>query len=203
MASTTPRNVFFGSRAACLAYRGLRGDVVTSLANDFVGIVQNPAAAPCEIDTTPFVPSDNNTTDLGAPANRFRTLFLGTSIDLNGQTLREASGSYTFGPANLNCPQLTPVAVGQIAQVRTDGGADPNGSIALVPIGTGRAILMTPGGIEQVAANATGVGFFGAPPVAQPAAIPNPVGGATIDVEGRATSDAILTSLRKLGLIAT
>lgn len=83
MASSTARNVFFATRAACLAYRGLQGDIVSSLAHDFVGIVGNPSAAPVEI-STPFVPSDDNLTDLGDSTHRFRTLYLGTAISNPG-----------------------------------------------------------------------------------------------------------------------
>ena len=81
MASSTARNVFLNTRAACLAYRGLRADIVTSLANDFVGIVMDPSAAPVESDPTPFVPSDDNLTDLGDASHRFRSLYIGTSIN--------------------------------------------------------------------------------------------------------------------------
>lgn len=74
------RVVILDTRVACTGYRGRRGDVVVSKADDFVGIVQSPSAAPAELDTTPFVPSDDNLTDLGQSNLRFRTLYIGTAI---------------------------------------------------------------------------------------------------------------------------
>lgn len=49
----------------------------------------------------------------------------------------------------------------------------------------------------------TAVGFYGAAPVVQHAAIPDAAGGATIDAEARAAVNAALDALRDVGLIAT
>lgn len=51
--------------------------------------------------------------------------------------------------------------------------------------------------------NATGVGFYGAAPAAQPAAVADAAGGTIIDIEARAALNALLARLRTLGLIAT
>lgn len=51
--------------------------------------------------------------------------------------------------------------------------------------------------------SATGVGFYGASPSAQPAAVANASGGVVVDAEARAALNALLARLRTLGLIAT
>lgn len=47
------------------------------------------------------------------------------------------------------------------------------------------------------------VGFYGATPAAQHAAIADPAAGATVDAEARAAIDAILDALQTTGIIAT
>ena len=47
------------------------------------------------------------------------------------------------------------------------------------------------------------VGFFGATPVAQHAAIADQSGGATVDAESRTAINAILDALQTTGIIAT
>lgn len=49
----------------------------------------------------------------------------------------------------------------------------------------------------------TGLGFFGATPAAQPAAISDPSGGGVQDAESRTAIAAIIDALQTLGLVAT
>jgi hypothetical protein len=50
-------------------------------------------------------------------------------------------------------------------------------------------------GIVPVAGTGTTLGFYGATPVTQPVAIPDPAGGATVDSQARAAIVAILDVL--------
>lgn len=124
MASSAARNIFLPTRADCTAYRGLRGDVVTSLANDFVGIVQNPAAAPTEITTASFIPTNNNLTDLGDNTHEFRWLYLGTGI-------RNALGDLQIDLQGGGTTQLTIINSGAgVAALGVDGFIAFGGDLA-------------------------------------------------------------------------
>lgn len=52
MSAIPARVVLLATAALCIAYRGRAGDVVVSEANDWLGIVEDPAAAPVRLDTS-------------------------------------------------------------------------------------------------------------------------------------------------------
>jgi hypothetical protein len=47
------------------------------------------------------------------------------------------------------------------------------------------------------------LGFYGLSPVDQPAAVPYPTGGGTVDADARQAVQRVIDRLRELGLIAT
>lgn len=108
------RVVTVADAAAVAAYRGRMGDVV--IADDLSGggIVTNPAAAPEAIGGG-YIPSGDNTTDLGDATHRFRSLYLGTSIKNAGDLAVELSGGAT------RTLSVTNPTGGQVAQISTDG----------------------------------------------------------------------------------
>jgi hypothetical protein len=63
-------------------------------------------------------------------------------------------------------------------------------------------MLVTPGA-DFLKINTTGIGFFGATPVAQPAGVADATGGAIIDAEARAAINALISRIEATGLIAT
>lgn len=191
MAMIPCRSVFFPLRADCTAYRGQRGDVVTSEANDFVGIVQSPGAAPVEIEPTPYTPATDNATDLGSPALRFRSLYLGTTLAVGdaagGQALlinqpAANQGDFIPGSANAglrlvggaghpNGGRLSTAAAGGTV-VFEAFGTDADIGLTIAAKGTDPLIL---GGAATSRVSVGGdaaslVGFYGATPIAQAAA---------------------------------
>jgi hypothetical protein len=81
--------------------------------------------------------------------------------------------------------------------------ADVNTALATLRIRAGTtAQLRNPANTATALEwNATGLGVFGAAPVARSAAIANAAGGATVDAEARTALNALLTYLRTFGLI--
>lgn len=59
--------------------------------------------------------------------------------------------------------------------------------------------------LQLLSGNSVGyrLGFYGATPVARPAAVADAAGGATVDSEARAAINTLLAAVRSLGLIAT
>lgn len=57
-------------------------------------------------------------------------------------------------------------------------------------------------GLQIGGASTDELGFFGATPVDQPAAVADPSGGSTVDTEARAAIGAVIDRLQELGLIA-
>lgn len=57
-------------------------------------------------------------------------------------------------------------------------------------------------GLQIGGASTDELGFFGATPVDQPATVPDPSGGSTVDTEARAAIAAVIDRLQELGLIA-
>lgn len=103
MSMLAGRIIIVADAAAVTAYRGRLGDVV--IAEDFSGggVVTDPASAPTPIGGGGgFVPPDDNLTDLGDAADRFRSLWLGTSIRNTASldVLLDAGTTATFGVRN-------------------------------------------------------------------------------------------------------
>lgn len=88
-------------------------------------------------------------------------------------------------------------------------GSDTNVTLGIKAKGTGSAVLVSGNGSVTVEAANGGIslvgatGFFGAAPAAQPTAVADAAGGATVDAEARAALNAVLARLRTLGLLAT
>jgi len=90
-------------------------------------------------------------------------------------------------------------------------GSAPNGTALRWDASADELVLA--GGTDIVCAATTGtkigteasqkLGFFGATPSAQQAAVADAAGGATVDSEARTALNALLARLRTLGLIAT
>lgn len=118
-----------------------------------------------------------------------------------GGSLLEAA---RFGAAAsaVNSLYVGASATGQPVEVHL-AGADTNCGLAISGKGTGSLSLRSGGGDTRVAVNNTGLGFFGATPAAQPVAVADAAGGATVDAEARTALNALLARLRTLGLIAT
>ena len=93
-------------------------------------------------------------------------------------------------------------ATGQPVEVYPQG-TDSNTGLALSGKGTGSLSLRAGNGTTRLAVNNTGMGFFGATPAAQPAAVADATGGATVDAEARTAINDLLARLRTLGIIAT
>lgn len=118
-----------------------------------------------------------------------------------GGSLLEAA---RFGAAAgaVNSLYVGASATGQPVEVRL-AGTDTNCGLAISGKGTGSLTLRSGGGDTRVAVNNTGLGFFGATPAAQPVAVADAAGGATVDAEARTALNDLLARLRTLGLIAT
>ena len=54
----------------------------------------------------------------------------------------------------------------------------------------------------KIGGSGSTVGFYGVTPVAKPATIAAPSGGATVDTQSRAAISSIITTLQSLGLIS-
>lgn len=116
-------------------------------------------------------------------------------------TLVEAA-RFAAPASAVNSLYVTGSATGQPIEVYPQG-SDTNTGLALSGKGTGSLSLRSGGGATRIEVNNTGVGFFGASPAAQPTAVSDASGGATVDTEARAALNALLARLRTLGLIAT
>ena len=68
------------------------GDILVGEAGGIAGAVAlvNNAGVPLPIDATPFVPSDDNLTDAGSSAARFRTGYFGTSLLVGASATSQA-----------------------------------------------------------------------------------------------------------------
>lgn len=95
-----------------------------------------------------------------------------------------------------NAATLNSVAIGAV-------GDDTNVSFDVSPKGTGNLTLRAGNGNPRVQVNNAGLGFFGATPAAQPTAVADAAGGATVDAEARTAINDLLARLRTLGIIAT
>lgn len=144
-----------------------------------VAIVADDGSA-VAIEATPYVPTNDNGTDLGSAVAQFRTLYLGTSIS-NG-----------FGALTIDVP----------------GGGTT--AVSITNSGAGVCTLTVDGIITGTGGLATGasgtVSFFGGTARAQLGAIADPAGGGTVDAECRTAVAAILARLRGaagFNLIAT
>lgn len=90
--------------------------------------------------------------------------------------------------------------LGALATVGYGFLGDPNTGL----YSTGADVMsLVSGGTDRMKVNATGIGFFAATPVAQPAGVADATGGATIDAEARTAINAVITKLESLGLLAT
>lgn len=116
-------------------------------------------------------------------------------------TLLEAA-RFAAPASAVNSLYVTGSATGQPIEVYPQGN-DANTILALSGKGTSAVQLRAGNGTVRVAVDNTGLGFFGASPAAQPTAVADASGGATVDTEARAALNALLARLRTLGLIAT
>lgn len=75
-------NVILLGVATAFPSGGRPGDILVGEAGAINGAVAIVAGdgSPVAIEATPYVPTDDNLTDLGTTGARFRTLYLGTSI---------------------------------------------------------------------------------------------------------------------------
>lgn len=141
---------------------------------------------------------------------------MGSTLEVTGvATLSSAPRVPSVGDSNgntalgigaqanaVNYVQVTNAPTGNSAAVSVEG-SDTNIGVDIAPKGTGALTLRSGGGTARVQANNTGLGFFGATPAAQPTAVADAAGGATVDTEARAALNALLARLRTLGIIAT
>lgn len=116
-------------------------------------------------------------------------------------------GARVTAPASaVNSVELQGSATGNAVVVTPSArtGSDTNVGVRLRGKGTGSSALASgTAGTVRVEVNDTGIGFFGATPAAQPTAVGDAAGGATVDTEARAALNALLARLRTLGIIAT
>lgn len=137
----------------------------------------------------------------GAAGDTFGQGALGASLQLTPGTFTE-DGSQSFGGAvNMNAgyADLSTSNVGGFVTIAAGGATGAGGSGGVVAIyggsgsdgaASGSAYIQSPGGVAPLLeADDTGLGFFGAEPVARPAA---PV-----------TLDDVIAALKALGLVAT
>lgn len=90
---------------------------------------------PQVIDSTPFIPADDNLTDLGDATHRFRDLWLGTSIQNTGDLAILLSGGAT------RTLQVSNPTGGQVANVAVDGSVSVGGVARFLSLGAGNALL--------------------------------------------------------------
>lgn len=160
MSTSQPGNVYFNTRAACIAYRNPagRGQVVTSLANDFVGIVVDPAAQPFEITGGATLPASPAAALLDAAAP-------GTFVGLNGSGVGETLNA-AGARARLGLPGLASLT---IVEATFNGFLGTNGS--------GQGVALSP------AAALTRLGLPGLPSVSI-ADVASPLSFVTTDALG-------------------
>lgn len=117
------------------------------------------------LSTKHLQPAQNNALDVGDTTNRVRSVYAGTSIILGaagGVTITENTGfvvaaGFIASNAGLGLRATNTVAItqsGNVTSVSTDGSAT---EIKLTPAADARSIRL----------NGTGIGFFGAAPVAK------------------------------------
>ena len=102
----------------------------------------------------------------------------------------------------VNGVSITAEATGNTPVIEARGG-DTNIGLNLNPKGTGSVSLRSGSDAQRIDVNNTGIGFYGASPAAQPAAVADAAGGATVDAEARTAINDLLARLRTLGIIAT
>lgn len=113
-------------------------------------------------------------------------------------------------------PIAPPATAGEAFSVTGDGSVffrSGDGSIALNVVsqdganflnyrsGVGLGVYVGSAAVHQLLSSS--LGFYGAAPTVQPAAITNAAGGVVIDIEARAALNSLLAAIRALGLIAT
>jgi hypothetical protein len=149
---------------------------------------------------------------------------LGSGLAIGGLNANpyHGTGYVTAGLAVFNTREaVTPTAAGSTFQIQvcdiggvtlkaafTARGGGAGVSEWQFNEATGRILPTTAGQLRNPANtatalewNATGLGVFGATPVARSAAIANAAGGATVDAEARTALNALLAYLRTFGLI--
>lgn len=109
-----------------------------------------------------------------------------------------------------------PAPAGEAFSVTGDGSVffrSGDGSIALNVVsqdganflnyrsGVGLGVYVGSAAVHQLLSSS--LGFYGAAPTVQPAAISNAAGGVVIDIEARAALNSLLAAIRAIGLIAT
>lgn len=109
---------------------------------------------------------------------------------------------FTAVASAVNGVAVSAEATGNTPVIEARGG-DTNIGLNLNPKGTGSVSLRSGSDAQRIDVNNTGIGFFGATPAAQPTAVPNATGGATVDAEARTAINDLLARLRTLGIIAT
>lgn len=126
---------------------GRPGDILLGQGGAIAGkaAIVNASGTPIPIDTTPFVPDNDNLTDLGDSTHRFRTLYLGTAISnpsgnlevrFNEATARElvVANANVGGIANVSVQGSVSVGAGN-----ANGGAriyDDGDTLQLVAAGS-------------------------------------------------------------------
>lgn len=109
---------------------------------------------------------------------------------------------FTAVASAVNGVAVSAEATGNTPVIEARGG-DTNIGLNLNPKGAGSVSLRSGSDAQRIDVNNTGIGFFGASPAAQPAAVANAAGGATVDAEARTAINDLLARLRTLGIIAT
>lgn len=201
---------------------GRPGDIYVGQAGAIDGAVAIVAddGTPVVIEATPYVPTNDNLTDLGTTAARFRTIYLGTSVSIGaaatGQaalitqpavnqalvTAQAGAAGLLFaggGIADVNGLQLSPGAAGGVVRLEAYG-ADAAVELVIAGKGTDPVTLGGAAGARvQLGGAATAlVGLFGATPIVQPTAEADVV--VTVSVAGGDTVSAagVLAALNAL-----
>lgn len=180
-------DVIFLGAATAFPNAGTPGNILVGQAGAIDGAVAIVAddGAPVAIEATPYVPTNDNLTDLGTTAARFRTLYLGTSLLLGASataqsaaltqpavnqallTAEAGAAGLKFvgsGIADVNGVQVTASAT-TVAPIVEAYGADTNLGLTVRQKGTGGLVLGTTTGT---------LAFYGATPVAKAAAVTVP-----------------------------
>ena len=125
----------------------------------------------------------------------FRPAYAGTAHTV-GFRARATAASGVVGV------EVVPGATGVAAILASYG--ETNTSLRIRATGTGAVQLRNPAdNATRIVVGATGIGFYGAAEAAQPTAVADAAGGATVDAEARTALNALLARMRTLGLIAT
>jgi len=124
-----------------------------------------------------------------------RPAYAGTAHSVGFRARAEAA-------AGVNGVEVVPGATTVPALLAAYG--ETNVSLRIRAKGTGAVQLRNPAdNATRIVIGATGIGFFGAAEAAQPTAVADVSGGATVDAESRTAINALLARLRTLGIIAT